>query len=110
MADQYNLKLNKTTDSVEVLVSVVPQTNVRGYTKLCVLTEKHQEQLINNLFNENKINSKDYVLSQSGHMLANDQEPSQTKWIFNKKTVDKTPKTRVKSNKTSKNITPVEGE
>jgi hypothetical protein len=43
-------------------------------------------------------------------MLANDQEPSQTKWIFNKKNVDKAPKTRVKSTKTSKNITPVEGE
>ena len=56
MTEQYNLKLNKTTDSVEVVVSVVPQTNVEGYTRLCVLNSDKQRQLINNLFVENNIN------------------------------------------------------
>ena len=51
-----------------------------------------------------------YILSSGGQKLANDHAPYETKWIFNKKNVDKTPKTRVKSTKTSKNITPVEGE
>jgi hypothetical protein len=110
MTEQYNLKLNKKTDSVEVVVSVVPQTNVEGYTRLCVLNSDKQRQLINNLFIENNINKNNYILSSGGQKLANDHAPYETKWIFNKKTVDKTPKTRVKSTKTSKNITPVEGE